>query len=184
MRKCISAVLTPKQRELACASQRKFYRKIHELNYLYVKILYWMYERGIATRAKPFAIRAKRILRRHKSDDPGLLVRLARSVLAELDGKFDASIAQIQAMLTTIYEIAPKFSAHEMGLVLDPYVGPQSLGRLVYLLRARGRSAEADAELDRAREFLKSVNRPESWRLQPIEFGRSGAAKAISLPSI
>jgi hypothetical protein len=73
------------------AARRKFAEASEEMGYLYDKLVYWLYQRQDARRARPFAERLAQLLA--KSRPESIFAEECRSLVAEAKGDFAKAIA-------------------------------------------------------------------------------------------
>jgi hypothetical protein len=73
-------------------TRRKFSSAWDEIDYLYHKLLYWLYDRGDARRALPYADRLEKQLARVASGDEAIRVAECRSLVCEARGDLPGAI--------------------------------------------------------------------------------------------
>jgi hypothetical protein len=73
-------------------ARRKFTSAWDEIDYLYHKLLYWLYDRGEPARALPFAERLERLLDDVSPDGQGIRAEECRSLICEGRGDFPEAI--------------------------------------------------------------------------------------------
>jgi len=76
----------------ALAIRRRFAGVADEVDYLYHKFLFWFYNRQDRARARPYALRLKKLLTRDKSHDQSILAEECWSLIREWEGDYTAAI--------------------------------------------------------------------------------------------
>jgi hypothetical protein len=74
--------------------RRKFAGPWDEIRYLYDKLLYWLYQREAAGKARPYAERLERLLARADPDQQAILGAECRSLIYETKGDYPNAIRQ------------------------------------------------------------------------------------------
>lgn len=74
-------------------ARRSFVSGWDEIVYLYHRLLYWFYGRSSPARARPFAKRLERLLRREAADHQTIKGEECWSLIHELKGKYPRAIA-------------------------------------------------------------------------------------------
>jgi tetratricopeptide (TPR) repeat protein len=73
--------------------RRKFANHWDEIEYLYHKVLYWLYEREEESKARPFADRLGKVLAKADPKQEAILGQECRSLVYETKGDFPKAIA-------------------------------------------------------------------------------------------
>src|SRR5439155_8179518 len=76
----------------APATRRKFQSAWDEIQYLYLKLLHWFYGQQAPAKAKPYAARLGRLLKKKDADQGSILGQECRSLIRELKGDFEGAI--------------------------------------------------------------------------------------------
>jgi DNA polymerase III delta prime subunit len=103
-------------------SRRKFAHERDEIDYLYGKLLYWFYEREDSRKARPFADRLERLLKRTAPHQEAIFAAECWSLIYELRGDPLKAIRHRENEVRSIkrlHEIAGKTS--NRGFVLSRY---------------------------------------------------------------
>jgi hypothetical protein len=72
--------------------RRKFANDWDEIQYLYDKLLYWLYQREVPAKARPFAERLERLLARADPDHEAIFGQECRSLVHETKGDLRRAI--------------------------------------------------------------------------------------------
>jgi hypothetical protein len=72
--------------------RRKFANDWDEINYLYDKVLYWLYQREAPAKARPFAERLERLLAKADPDHEAIFGEECRSLIEETKGDLGRAI--------------------------------------------------------------------------------------------
>src|SRR5438067_2514311 len=72
--------------------RRKFAGAWDEIRYLYDKLLYWLYQREEAGKARPYAERLERLLAKADPDQQTILGAESRSLIHEVRGDYRNAI--------------------------------------------------------------------------------------------
>jgi hypothetical protein len=102
-----------------CPSRRKFAGTWDEIDYLYHKLLHWLYERGSRSRARPFANRLERLLDRAASGADSIRAAESRSLIAEARGDLPAAIRHREKevrLIRRLHDLAAKGTGAEYAL--------------------------------------------------------------------
>jgi hypothetical protein len=74
------------------SSRRSFANEWDEIDYLYEKMLYWLYDRGNPRQARPFADRLECLLNKAAAGPETIFGEECRSLISELKGDLPAAI--------------------------------------------------------------------------------------------
>lgn len=103
-------------------SRRKFAGPWDEIDYLYHKLLYWFYQREDARRARPFARRLKRLLKKAAAGQEAIFPEGCWALLHEVDGDLPKAIehrAREIDLIKRLHKITRKTPSQDF--VLDRY---------------------------------------------------------------
>jgi tetratricopeptide (TPR) repeat protein len=92
-------------------TRRKFQSDWEQVEYLYNKLLHWFYGEEAPARARPYAERLKRLLRKNDAKQESILGQECRSLIYELEGDLEAAIRHRENEIRKIrrlHEITPK----------------------------------------------------------------------------
>jgi hypothetical protein len=132
--------------------RRKFADARDEMEYLYYKLLYWLYQRADATRARPYADRLQRLLRKADAKQESIFGQECRSLVSETKGDRAEAIAhgvKEISLIRRLHEISEDSPGKD--LVFKHY-GYNDLSDRLDLL---ARLYHQDGHLDRAIAILK-----------------------------
>jgi hypothetical protein len=103
--------------------RRKFASDADELSYLYQKLLYWLYQRDDSRKARPYAERLERLLKKVDPEHEAIIGAECRSLIAESRSDLQNAIKHRQReirLINRLYELArresnPEFMLQEYG---------------------------------------------------------------------
>jgi hypothetical protein len=102
--------------------RRRFANDWDEIGYLYDKLLYWLYERGDAGKARPYAQRLERLLRKADPAHEAIFGEECWSLVYETKGDFPKAIERREneiRLIRRLHEIA--HNTPHQDLVLKDY---------------------------------------------------------------
>jgi hypothetical protein len=86
----------------APATRHKFGAPWEEVGYLYDKLLHWFYGERMAAKARPYAARLKRLLKKADADEGSIFGQECRSLICELEGDLEGAIRHREAEIRKI----------------------------------------------------------------------------------
>jgi hypothetical protein len=141
-------------------TRRKFADEWDEIDYLYHKLLYWLYEQGSWRKARPFAERLERLLAKGSSGADSIRAEECRSLVCEAKGDLPGAIKHREGEIRLIKRLhdlssnAPgrDYALRQYGyddlsdrldLLATLYHDSDNLDRAISLLRESKELAEA-----------------------------------------
>jgi hypothetical protein len=105
----------------ALAIRRKFKSPWDEVQYLYLKLLHWFYGKQLPAKARPYAARLQRLLKREDSDQESILGQECRSLICELRGDLVGAIRHREAEIRRIRRLHGITSEEQWDVVCACY---------------------------------------------------------------
>lgn len=145
-------------------SRRKFLSDWDEIEYLYLKLLFWLYERNDAHSALRFCGRLQNLLRKADSKQKSVFGQECRSLIAEANGDLSRAIRHREREIATIrrlWEISRNTPGWEIAM---REYGPSDLSDrmdlLAILYHDAGDFETAIRVLNESEAFCKSEGIP------------------------
>jgi hypothetical protein len=163
-------------------SRRKFANAGDEIDYLYHKLLYWLYDRGDARKARPYADRLKERLARRAPDDEGIRGEECRSLICEARGDLPGAIRHREnevRLIRRLHEITAKTPSWDyvrqdydygdlsdrLDLLAILYHDNGGLDRALHALQESKRLCERHGIAFGAQELLEDYSKEKKDRL-------------------
>lgn len=150
-------------------SRRRFASAWDEIQYLYDKLLYWLYERAEPGKARPFGRRLKHLLGKTPEVRDAILTQECHALVCELEEDLDGAIKHREREIRKIkrlHEIADQDSSRR-DLLLEQYGFDDLSDRLdilAVLLHDRGYTARAIQVLREAHELCARHGMPHDGK--------------------
>ena len=140
--------------------RRKFADAWDEIGYLYDKLLYWLYQRDDAQKARPFAERLERLLARADPDHEAIFGQECRSLVYETKGDLPKAITHREKEIRLIRRLhkISRDAPHER-IVLQQYGHNDLSDRLDLLAVLYHDSGDLDSALETLHESQQLCDR-------------------------
>ena len=136
--------------------RRKFANEWDQIEYLYDKLLYWLYQREDAAKARPYADRLERLLSKADPKQEAILGQECRSLVYETKGDLPKAIKHREneiCLIRRLHELS-RNARHEHAALID--YGFDDLSDRLDLLATLYHAA---GQLDKAIATLKESKR-------------------------
>lgn len=177
--------------------RRKFANEWDEIDYLYDKLLYWLYQREDAGKANPFAERLERLLPTTSPDHGSIFGEECWSLVHETKGDFASAIKHRNSeirLIRRLHEIALALPKNEfalqgygyqdlsdrLDLLAGLYLSSDQLDKAITLLQESKRLCEAHGIPYDGKDLLKECLEEAAMRngTRTTASARGGKAKA------
>jgi hypothetical protein len=141
------------------AARRKFADVSEEMGYLYDKLVYWLYHRQDAQRARRFADRLGRLLSKAGPETQSIFAEECRSLVAETTGDLPKAIAHREKeirLIRRLHELARKSAGEDFALRQYTYADlSDRLDLLAALYHASGELEKALGALQESKRLCE-----------------------------